>query len=203
VGYLNYFDYGVIGVYFSILIALGFYLKKKASASLEDYFLGGRNIPWWALGISGMASFLDITGTMIIVSFLFMLGPRGLYIEFRGGAVLVLAVFLLWAGKWHRRSGCITGAEWMVYRFGDGFGGQFARIASAIAQVVFTVGMMAYMVKGIGLFLSMFLPFSPLVCSLMMIGVATVYTMVSGFYGVVFTDMFQSVIILIAVIRAF
>jgi Na+/proline symporter len=60
--------------------------------------------------------------------------------------------------------------------------------------------MMAYMVKGIGLFLSMFLPFSPLVCSLMMIGVATVYTMVSGFYGVVFTDMFQSVIILIAVI---
>lgn len=198
--YLNYFDYVLIGVYFSILIVLGLYLKRKASASLEDYFLGGRKLPWWALGISGMASFLDITGTMLIVSFLFMLGPRGLFIEFRGGAVLVLVIWMLWSGKWHRRSGCITGAEWMSYRFGDGFGGQFARIARAIAEMVFAIGMLAYLAKGVGLFLAMFLPFSPLVCSLGMIGVATVYTMASGFYGVVFTDMLQSVIILIAVV---
>ena len=198
--YLNGADYVVIGLYFSILVCLGLYLKRRASASLEDYLLGGRRLPWWALGISGMASFLDITGTMIIVSFLFMLGPRGLFIEFRGGAVLVLAVYLLWAGKWHRRSGCMTGAEWMAYRFGDGPGGQAARILRAVAEIMFVVGMLTYMVKGVGLFLSMFLPFSPLVCALIMIGVATVYTMVSGFYGVVFTDLFQSCIIVIAVV---
>lgn len=198
--YLGPFDYTIICIYFIALVCLGLYLKKKASASLEDYFLGGRQLPWWALGISGMASFLDITGTMVIVSFVYLLGPRGLFIAFRGGAVLVLAVMLLWTGKWHRRSGCMTGAEWMIYRFGDGFGGQFARVVRAVAQIVVTVGLVAYLVKGIGLFLAMFLPFSPFACSLVMIGVATVYTMVSGFYGVVFTDIFQSVIILIAVI---
>ena len=37
--YLNGFDYGVIVVYFAILISLGLYLKKKASSSMEDYFL--------------------------------------------------------------------------------------------------------------------------------------------------------------------
>ena len=198
--YLNKLDYTVILIYFSLLITLGMYLRKKASASLEDYFLGGKKLPWWALGVSGMASFLDITGTMIIVSFLFMLGPRGLFIEFRGGAVLVLPFMLLWAGKWHRRSGCMTGAEWMVFRFGEGLGGQFARLAQALARIILTVGMLAYLVKGIGLFLSMFLPYSPLSCSLIMISVAAVYTMASGFYGVVYTDMFQSFIILIAVI---
>jgi len=197
---LNAVDYIVIGAYFSILVCLGLYLRKRASASIEDYFLGGRNLPWWALGISGMAHFLDIAGTMLIISFLYMMGPRGLFVEFRGGAVLVLPIWLLWAGKWHRRSGCMTGAEWMIYRFGDDFGGQFARIACAVARVVFTVGMLAYMVKAVGLFLSMFLPLPPLTCSLIMIGVATTYTMVSGFYGVVFTDMFQSVIILIGVL---
>jgi len=200
VSYLNSVDYTVIAVYFAILICLGLYLRKKASASLEDYLLGGRKLPWWALGISGMASFLDITGTMIIVSFLFMLGPRGLFIEFRGGAVLVLAIYLLWAGKWHRRSGCMTGAEWMAFRFGEGVGGQAARILRAVAEIIFTAGMLTYMVKGVGLFLSMFLPFPPVVCSLIMIGVATVYTMISGFYGVVFTDIFQSSIILVAVL---
>ena len=193
-------DYTIIVVYFSFLVALGMYLKKKASASLEHYFLGDRQIPWWALGISGMASFLDITGTMVIVSFLFMLGPRGLFVEFRGGAVLVLAFMLLWTGKWHRRSGCITGAEWMIYRFGDGYGGQFARVVSAIAAIAGTIGMLAYLSKGIGLFLSMFIPLEPYYCTLVMLAIATVYTMVSGFYGVVFTDLFQSLIILIAVL---
>jgi len=198
--YLNTVDYTVILVYFACLVGLGFILKKMASESLEDYFLGGRRLPWWALGVSGMASFLDITGTMIITSFLFMLGPRGLFIEFRGGAVLVLPFMLLFTGKWHRRSRCMTGAEWMVFRFGEGIGGQFARITRVIGMVSLTAGMLAYLVKGVGLFLSMFLPFSPLACSLVMIGVATVYTMASGFYGVVFTDMFQSLIILTAVI---
>lgn len=198
--YLNSTDYIIIFIYFFFLISLGIYLKKMASRSLDDYFLGGRKLPWWALGISGMASFLDITGTMIIVSFLFMLGPRGLFIEFRGGAVLVLPFMLLWTGKWHRRSGCMTGAEWMIFRFGESFGGQFARLTAALANILLTVGMIAYLVKGVGLFLSMFLPFSPLTCSLIMIGVATAYTMASGFYGVVYTDMFQSFIILISVI---
>lgn len=179
---------------------MGVYLQKKASASMEDYFIGGRSLPWWALGISGMASWLDVTGTMIITSFLFMLGPRGLFIEFRGGAVLVAAVALLWVGKWHRRSQCITGAQWMAFRFGNGFGGQFARIISAVAAILSTVGMLAYMIKGIGLFLSMFLPFSPFTCALILIAVASIYTMASGFYGVVFTDIFQSGIVIISVI---
>ncbi len=198
--YLGQGDYFVIIIYFLILIGLGLYLKKKASASMEDYFLGGRQLPWWALGISGMASFLDITGTMMIVSFLFLLGPRGLFVEFRGGAVLVLAVMMLWTGKWHRRSGCITNAEWMIYRFGDTASGRFARIAGAVAGIASTIGMLAYLAQGVGLFLSMFVPFPPWMCSLVLIAIATIYTLTSGFYGVVYTDIIQSVVILVAVV---
>jgi len=195
---LNILDYIVIVVYFAILIGFGFVLRKRASQNLEEYLLGGRRLPWWVLGVSGMAAFLDMTGTMIIVSFLYMLGPRGLFIEFRGGAVLVLAFWMLWAGKWHRRSGCMTGAEWMAFRFGDGIGGQLARIARVISAVGLTVGMLAYLIKGLGLFMAMFLPFSPLTCSLIMIAIAALYTIVSGFY-VVFSDMFQSAVVLIGV----
>ncbi len=197
---LNTVDYIVIAIYMFLLIFLGFYLKKKASKSLEDYCIGGRNIPWWAMGISGMASWLDVAGTMIIVSFLFLLGPRGLYIEFRGGACLLLPFMLLWCGKWLRRSKVITPAEWMIFRFGDNFSGRFAQLAAAITVVFTTIGMLSYLVKAIGLFLSMFIPLSPPVCALILVGCATVYTMVSGFYGVIFTDIFQSAIVIGAVI---
>jgi len=198
--FLGLIDYIIMGVYFACLVGLGLYLKKKASKGIEAYFLGGRQLPWWALGISGMASFLDLTGTMIIVSFLFMMGPRGLFVEFRGGAVLVLAVMMLWTGKWHRRSGCITGAEWMLYRFGATAGGHFARIAGAIATIVSNVAMIAYLIKGSGLFVAMFVPISPQWCAIIMIGMATIYILTSGFYGVVYTDIFQSGIIWVAVI---
>ncbi|NTU51775.1 MAG: sodium:solute symporter, partial [Candidatus Aminicenantes bacterium] len=57
-----------------------------------------------------------------------------------------------------------------------------------------------YSFKGAGLFLSMFLPFSPLVCSLIMMLVTALYTIESGFYGVIFSDIFQSVCIWIGVV---
>lgn len=199
----NYFgtiDYVFMGLYALVLVVLGIYLKRRASESLEDYIMGGKKVPWWAMGISGMAQFLDLTGTALIVSFLFMLGPQGLFIEFRGGAVLILVFMMLWIGKWQRRSGCLTGAEWNIFRFGDCWGGRFAQLMSVVAICITTIGMLAYLTKGVGLFLSTFLPFSPEVCAYGLIGLAAVYTMVSGFYGVIFTDVFQSGIILVAVI---
>ncbi|HKK67785.1 MAG TPA: hypothetical protein VJ946_06215, partial [Bacteroidales bacterium] len=136
----------------------------------------------------------------LIISFLFMLGPKALLVELRGGACIHMTIILLWAGKWHRRSNCITGAEWMVFRFGNGPDGKAARIITALSMQIFTIGMVTYLAKGVGLFFSTFLPFSPAACSFVVILIACIYTAVSGFYGVVFTDLFQAFIIIAAVI---
>ncbi len=192
----NAIDYGVIALYLVGLLGIGLFLKKFASKGLEDYILARRQLPWWALGFSGMASFLDMAGTAIIVAFLFLLGPRGLYIEFRGGVCLILAFMMLWMGKWNRRSGCLTAAQWMVFRFGNGFGGQFARVASVLSAAFSTIGMLAMVVYGAGQFLSLFLPFPPSACAAGLLTIATLYSAISGFYGVVFTDIFQGIFIL-------
>lgn len=197
---LNVVDYAMIAGYFLVLVAIGLVLKKRASRSMDDYFLGGKKLPWWALGISGMAAWLDMTGTMVVVSFLYMMGPRGLFIEFRGGVGLVLVFLMLWLGRWYKRSGVMTNAEWMIYRFGNDAWGKFARISQAVATIVFGVGMLAYSFKGAGMFLATFLPFSPLTCSIIMIVVTAVYTLESGFYGVVITEIFQALCILLGVI---
>jgi Na+/proline symporter len=198
--YLGTFDYLIIGGYFLALICLGVYLSRRATKSLDEYFLGGRSLPWWALGISGMGWSVDVTGTMLIVSLLYLLGPRGLFIEFRGGVPLGLVFTMIWTGKWHRRSGCMTGAEWMAFRFGNGFGANFARISKVVALIVFTIGMLVYTIKGTGLFFSMFLPLSPLTCSLIMVGITTIYTVLAGFYGVVLCDLLQCGLILIGMV---
>jgi len=197
---LTRIDYGLIVGYFAILVGIGIYLQKRASGSIEDYFIGARKIPGWLLGVAGFTQFVDITGTAVIISFLFMLGPKGLLIALRGGLCIHMAIILVWAGKWHRRSGCITGAEWMIFRFGNGPDGKAARVITAVAMQIFTVGMVIYLAKGVGIFFSTFLPYSPEVCSFTVILIACLYTAASGFYGVVFTDLFQGFIIIAAVV---
>lgn len=199
--YLTGLDYTLIALYFLALIALGVFLQKRASSSMEEYFLAGKSLPWWAIGISGMGWSLDMTGTMLITSLLFLLGPRGLFLEFRGGVPLGLVFVMAWTGKWHRRSNCMTGAEWQAYRFGTDMGGHASRILSAVAGIIFTIGMLAYLVKGSGLFVSTFIPqLSPAAASLILVLVTTFYTVTSGFYGVVYSDILQAFLILVGAV---
>lgn len=195
---LNTLDLSIIFVYFGVTLLVGLWMTRKASSNLEEYYLGGRSLPWWLLGIAGMTSWFDLTGTMVITSFLYMLGPRGLFIEFRGGAVLVLAFLLAYAGKWHRRSGCITFAEWMTYRFGEGKAAEGVRFVTAAMGVIMTIGMIAYLVRGCSLFVDMFLPWPPVTVTLVILGFSALYTGFSGFYGVVLTDLVQGLIILLS-----
>ena len=197
---LDTIDYVLVAAYFVVLIGIGVALRRLASQSMESYFLAGNKLPWWMLGVSGMGYSLDIAGTMLIISLLYLLGPRGLFVEFRGGVSLALLCQMLWTGKWHRRSGCMTVAEWMTFRFGDSRGANFARLATAVCFIVFAASMLVYMAKGVGLFLSLFLPFSPFVCALILLGVATLYTAMSGLYGVVVSDLFQCTLIVVGAV---
>jgi Na+/proline symporter len=197
---LNPVDLVIVGAYLVLTLVLGLWLRRRATQSLEHYYLGGRQLPWPLLGISGMTNWFDLTGTMIITSFLFLLGPRGLYIEFRGGAVLALAFMLLWTGKWFRRSGCMTGPEWYAFRFGSGRSATILRVISALFGIVFTVGLLAYLVRGTSLFLGFFIPSAPLAATIFLMVLSVVYTMLSGFYGVVINDLLQGALIVIACI---
>lgn len=191
-------DYIIIVGYLGLSLALGLIMSRRASSSLDHYYLGGRKMPWYLLGVVGMTTWFDLTGTMIITSFLYMLGPRGLFIEFRGGAVLILAFMLVYTGKWHRRSGCMTGAEWGIYRFGDNPVAQSMRALGAVMTVITITMIFAYLVRGATLFLGMFFPFPPLYTTLVVVGITTIYMISSGFYGVVLTDVIQGLIIVAA-----
>ena len=203
-GILQSIDVIVIAVYAVVLIGIGVIMSKKASGGLDEYFLGGRRLPWYLLGTSGMANWFDLTGTMVITSFLFLIGPRALFIEFRGGAVLILVFLLCFTAKWHRRSGVMTGAEWMQFRFGSGRDADAARLLTAIVSILPVIGMIAYLIRGTGQFLSMFFPFEPSICAIGFALVAVAYTASAGFYGVVIADILQAgLIVLGAVVLSF
>ncbi len=183
------------------------YFQKKASAGIDSYFLGSNKIPWWALGASGMASNLDVSGTMINVAMIYALGASGFFIELRGGIVLIMAFFMIFMGKWNRRSNVMTLAEWMKLRFGEGTEGNIARIITAVANIVITIAIVTYFAYGAGKFIGEFLGFPEWLglpqefwASVLMIGLAMIYTVASGLHGVVWTDVFQGVLIFATIV---
>jgi solute:Na+ symporter, SSS family len=188
-------DYLIILVYLSSLIVIGFKFRRRAGLGAKDYFLGGRTIPWWLLGISGMASNFDMTGTMLITSLFYVIGVKGFWVEIRGGVVLVMAFMMVFIGKWHSRSGVMTGAEWMEFRFGKGRQGEAARLLSALAILAGTIGAIGYSFVGTGKFLAIFLPFPPFVCAMIMISITLLYTTLGGLLGVVYTGLLQAALI--------
>jgi SSS family solute:Na+ symporter len=189
------------------MVAVGMYFQKKASSGIDSYFLGSNKIPWWALGASGMASNLDVSGTMINVAMIYALGATGFFIELRGGIVLIMAFFMIFMGKWNRRSQVMTLAEWMKLRFGDGLEGKIARIITAAANIIITIAIVTYFAYGAGKFIGEFLGFPELLglpqefwASVLMIGLAMIYTVASGLHGVVWTDVFQGILIFATIV---
>jgi Na+/proline symporter len=86
----------------------------------------------------------------------------------------------------------MTNAEWMEFRFGSGKGGEFARLVTAMVS---SIGVIAYLSVGVGKFLSLYLPFSPKICALLMIAVVIIYTVLGGLYSVAFTDLLQTILL--------
>jgi len=199
---MAFIDYLIVVIYLVAMVLIGLYFQKKASGSIESYFLGKRNIPWWALGASGMSSNLDISGTMINTAFVFALGASGFFIEIRGGVTLIMAFLMIFQGKWNRRALVMTLAEWMHFRFGTGRQGDVARLIAAFSIIIVTIAMITYFAIGSGKFVGEFLGIpsfwgmsSQFWAATLMIALAMIYTVASGLYGVVWTDVFQGTLI--------
>ncbi len=191
----------VIIVGFLVLVTgIGVALSKRAAGGLDDYFLGGNKIPWWILGASTATSNFDMSGTMIIVAVIFALGFEGFFVEMRGGVGLCLAFLMVFLGKWLRRSEVMTSAEWMKVRFGTDRQGRTAHLLSAVANIVLSLGMIIYFAKGAGKFLTHFVPLPELWCTALMVGIGLAYTLMSGLYGVVFTDLVQMILLVFTAI---
>ena len=190
-------DYAIIVLYFAIMIGLGFWYQKRASKNLESYFLGGRNMHWLALSMSGSVSTFDVTGTMWIVSMLFLMGMKSMWIHWMWGCMMG-AFFMAYMGKWVRRSNAMTGADWMLTRFGNDAGGKVARTAYAVMAIVTLASFIGYAFQGIGKFASVYVGLPPNLCATAIIGATTLYVLLGGLYGVVVTDVIQTVILTFA-----
>ena len=185
-------DITILVLYLIAVVSIGIYLTTRASQNLDTYFLAGRSVPWYILGVSNSSSMFDITGTMWLVLMFLVYGVKGAWIPWIWPTFnqIFLMVYL---SIWIRRSNVLTGSEWITTRFGNGKGSELSRISVLVFAMVSVIGFLAYAFQGIGKFASVFFPFdiSPELYAITFMGITTIYVVLGGMYSGVFTDLIQ------------
>ena len=202
---LHALDLAIIVIYFVTVILIGLWVSRRGSKDLNSYFLGGKSLPWWILGISDASGMFDISGTMWLVYILFVYGLKSLWLPWLW-PVFNQIFLMMFLSAWLRRSNVLTGAEWIQTRFGRERGANLAHLSVVFFALVNVVAFLAYAFKGIGKFASVMLPWhftsnttglvtDANIYALIIMGLTSLYAIKGGMISVVITEVMQFTIL--------
>jgi Na+/proline symporter len=197
--HLHLIDIAIIVAYLATSVMVGYWVSHRASRDMKAYFLGGNVMPWYVLGVSNASGMFDISGTMLLVYWMFVYGLKSVWIPWLWPTFNQIFL-MIYLSSWLRRSNVMTGAEWIQTRFGKGRGAQLAHIIVVVYAFVGIIGFFSYGFKGIGKFASTFLPWhlSPNQYALILIAITAIYVIKGGMFSVVITEVIQFCILSMA-----
>ena len=183
---LEFIDYAFIITFFVITLAIGFYVARKSGKSSSEYFLSGRTMPWWLLGVSMVATTFSTDTPNLVTDIVRNNGVSGNWVWWAFLITGLLTVFV-YAKLW-RKSGVSTDIEFYELRYG-GAPARFLRgFRSIYLGVIFNILAMSAVTLAAIKIGQVMLGLSPL----QTVGIAglvtVVFSTVGGFKGVVYTD---------------
>src|SRR5712675_442306 len=112
---LTLIDWLVIGGYFALNLAIGLYYARRARGSTTEFFLSGRNVPWWLAGTSMVATTFAADTPLVVTGMVARYGIAGNWLWWNMAASGMLTVFVF-ARLW-RRAGVMTDVEFAELRY--------------------------------------------------------------------------------------
>src|SRR6185503_19735022 len=192
---LTFIDWLVIGLYFALNVAIGWYYKARAGKSVSEYFLSGRNVPWWLAGTSMVATTFAADTPLAVTGMVARGGIAGNWLWWNFVFSGMLTVFL-YARLW-RRSGVMTDIEFSEIRYTGrpaAFLRGFRALYLAIPINCIILGWVNKAMVDILMLILSVTKVQALMIVLGMIAVTSSISTLSGLWGVLVTDLFQFVV---------
>src|SRR5579883_2614071 len=112
---LTWIDWAIVAAYFLFNLAIGFYYKSRAGQNIGEFFLSGRNVPWWRAGTSMVATTFAADTPLVVTGMVARYGIAGNWLWWNSVASGMLTVFV-YARLW-RRAGVMTDVEFAELRY--------------------------------------------------------------------------------------
>jgi solute:Na+ symporter, SSS family len=212
---LTVIDGAIVAAYLVATLVIALMVRRRAAQSIDSYYLGNKRMPWYLLCLSDASGMFDISGTMWLTTLLFVYGLKSIWLPWLWpvfNQVFLMAFLALWL----RRSNVRSGAEWILLRFGEGAGSRLSHLSVVVFALFCVVGFLAYAFVGIGKFMELFIPWEtvapllggmtvdpalvPNIYAVFFTSLVTLYVVLGGMPGIVWTDVLQFSIMTIAAI---
>lgn len=189
---LSTIDWIIIAAFFAISLFIGLYTSKFSGKNSSNFFLSGRNMPWWVLGVSMVATTFAADTPGLVAGIVRKDGISGNWVWWSFLLTGMLTVFFY--SKLWRRTGITTDLEFYELRY-SGKSASFLRGFRAIyLGVFFNVVIMATVcLAGIKIGHVLF-GFSATTSLLFACSITTIYSLLGGLKGVLITDFIQFII---------
>ncbi len=186
---LTSLDWLVVALYGGVVLTIGFGMARRAGGSVEDYFVAGRSLPWWLAGTSIAATWFASDAPLATAALVRQQGVFGNWLWWYEAAGILMLTFF-YARLW-RRARVLTDAELIEIRYG-GAPARILRGFSAIYQgLVRNAVVMGWVMLAMVKFSGVLLGWDPALTLTVCVGLALAYTVASGLWGVVVTDLIQ------------
>ena len=193
-------DWIIIATSLLISLGIGWWAAKKTANNSESYFLAGRDMPWWLLGISMVATTFAADTPPFVTQ---IVRESGVASNWTWWAFLFsgLLTTFMFARRW-RRAGVVTDVEFYELRYGGKAGGFLRGFRALYLGLIFNVIVIAWVSLAAIKILGIMIGLSPIETILIGVGVTLVYSAIGGLRSVLLVDLFQFALAMIGSIAA-
>ncbi len=192
---LTWIDWLTVACYFALNLGIGLYFRSRAGKSLEEYFLSGRNIPWWLAGTSMVATTFAADTPLAVTGMVAKAGIAGNWLWWNylfGGMLTVFFYARLW-----RRAGVMTDIEFTEIRYH----GRPAAILRGFRAIYLSIPIGCIVLGWVNLAMVKILTLvlnvdktTAIAIVMVLIALTSLISTLAGLWGVLVTDAVQFVI---------
>ena len=192
---LTFIDWAVVALYFLFNLGVGLYYRSRAESSVDEFFLSGRNVPWWLAGTSMVAATFAADTPLAVTGMVAVGGIAGNWLWWCFVASGMLTVFF-YARLW-RRSGVMTDIEFAEIRYAGKPAAVLRGFRALYLGIPINCIVLGWVNKAMVDILTLVLGITERRALLIVLGIITLTAFIStlsGLWGVLVTDLFQFVI---------
>jgi SSS family transporter len=195
---LAFSDWLIVALYFVASAVFALIYTRRASESLDEYFVSGRQLPWWLAGTSMVATTFAADTPLVVSGLVAKYGVAGNWLWWNGAISGILTVFFF-ARLW-RRAGVLTDLEFAELRYGGRPAAVLRGFRALYLALPINLIIMGWVTRAMVTILQIALHINAWTAALLLFGLTATYTISSGLWGVVVTDTFQFVVKMFGVI---
>jgi len=186
---LAFSDWLVVALYFAASAVFALMYTRRASESLDEYFVSGRQLPWWLAGTSMVATTFAADTPLVVAGLVAKYGVAGNWLWWNGAFSGVLTVFFF--SRLWRRAGVLTDVEFAELRYGGRPAAVLRGFRAVYLAIPINLIIMGWVTRAMVTILQISLNIDPWKAAIFLFGVTALYSVFAGLWGVIVTDLFQ------------